>query len=46
MTQTNSTVRAVNRLTTRWAARAASGGGGTVFTAAGVWPLLALLADG
>ncbi|MFE5488778.1 serpin family protein [Streptomyces virginiae] len=49
MTQTNSTVHAVNRLTTRWAARAAraaSGGGGTVFTAAGVWPLLALLADG
>ncbi|GGQ08107.1 hypothetical protein GCM10010215_36650 [Streptomyces virginiae] len=39
-------MRAVNRLTTRWAARAASGGGGTVFTAAGVWPLLALLADG
>ncbi|MGW6783631.1 serpin family protein [Streptomyces sp. NPDC054987] len=39
-------VRAVNRLTTRWAARAASDGAGTVFTAAGVWPLLALLADG
>ncbi|MFG2335032.1 serpin family protein [Streptomyces yangpuensis] len=40
------TVRAVNRLTARWASRAASGAGGTVFTAAGVWPLLALLADG
>ncbi|MFI8449427.1 serpin family protein [Streptomyces erythrochromogenes] len=48
MTQTHSTVRAVNHLTARWAARAASGSGsgGTVFTAAGVWPLLALLADG
>ncbi|MFE1827329.1 serpin family protein [Streptomyces yangpuensis] len=40
------TVRAVNHLTARWASRAASGAGGTVFTAAGVWPLLALLADG
>ncbi|MFF8263571.1 serpin family protein [Streptomyces virginiae] len=46
MTHMNSTVRAVNHLTARWGARAASGGGGTVFTAAGVWPLLALLADG
>ncbi|MEU6294146.1 serpin family protein [Streptomyces erythrochromogenes] len=45
-TQADSTVRAVNHLTARWAARAASGAGGTVFTAAGVWPLLALLADG
>ncbi|THA86800.1 serpin family protein [Streptomyces sp. A0592] len=45
-TQAQATVRAVNRLTTRWAAHAASGTGGTVFTAAGVWPLLALLADG
>ncbi|MFE5718642.1 serpin family protein [Streptomyces erythrochromogenes] len=45
-TQTHSTVRAVNHLTTRWAAQAVSGAGGTVFTAAGVWPLLALLADG
>ncbi|MFJ3977565.1 serpin family protein [Streptomyces sp. NPDC090021] len=43
---TAATVRAVNRLTTRWASRAASDAGGTVFTAAGVWPLLALLADG
>ncbi|RST07678.1 proteinase inhibitor I4 serpin [Streptomyces sp. WAC07149] len=46
----NSTVRAVNRLTARWAAEAAGGDGdgqgGTVLTAAGVWPLLALLADG
>ncbi|MFE9629923.1 serpin family protein [Streptomyces sp. NPDC006463] len=44
----NSTVRAVNRLTKRWAEHAdpAGGGSGTVFTAAGVWPLLALLADG
>ncbi|MEV6676876.1 serpin family protein [Streptomyces erythrochromogenes] len=45
-TQTDSTVRAVNHLTTRWAAQAASGTEGTVFTAAGVWPLLGLLADG
>ncbi|MFE7096638.1 serpin family protein [Streptomyces erythrochromogenes] len=45
-TQTDSTVRAVNHLTTLWAAQAASGASGTVFTAAGVWPLLALLADG
>ncbi|MFE0008910.1 serpin family protein [Streptomyces erythrochromogenes] len=45
-TQTHPTVRAVNHLTTRWAAQAVSGAGGTVFTAAGVWPLLALLADG
>lgn len=42
----NSTVRAVNRLTTRWAAHAASGDAGTVLTAAGIWPLLALLAEG
>ena len=37
------TVRAVNALTARWAGAA---DGGTVFSAAGVWPLLALLADG
>jgi hypothetical protein len=37
------TVRAVNALTARWAAVA---DGGTVFSAAGVWPLLAFLADG
>uniref|UniRef100_A0AAU2K2D1 Proteinase inhibitor I4 serpin n=1 Tax=Streptomyces sp. NBC_00049 TaxID=2903617 RepID=A0AAU2K2D1_9ACTN len=42
----NSTVRAVNRLTSDWAAQAPAGENGTVFTAAGVWPLLALLADG
>ncbi|MFD4937019.1 serpin family protein [Streptomyces virginiae] len=46
----NSTVRAVNRLRAhgRWAAaaRAPAGNPGTVFTAAGLWPLLALLADG
>ncbi|MFB6564261.1 serpin family protein [Streptomyces sp. NPDC056400] len=44
----NSTVRAVNRLTAQWAAaaQAPAGSTGTVFTAAGLWPLLALLADG
>ncbi|RSS71759.1 serpin family protein [Streptomyces sp. WAC06614] len=43
----NSTIRAVNRLTARWAAPATgTGERSTVFTAAGVWPLLALLADG
>ncbi|MEU9303772.1 hypothetical protein [Streptomyces sp. NPDC048269] len=42
----NATVRAVNRLTKRWAAHAPAGDSGTVFTAAGVWPLLAVLADG
>ncbi|MCX5402838.1 proteinase inhibitor I4 serpin [Streptomyces sp. NBC_00335] len=46
----NSTVGAVNRLTARWAARwsaqSADRPEGTVFTAAGLWPLLALLADG
>ncbi|MEW2153882.1 serpin family protein [Streptomyces sp. NPDC007189] len=36
-------VRAVNGLTERWATAAP---GGTVFSAAGVWPLLAFLADG
>ncbi|MFF1409196.1 serpin family protein [Streptomyces sp. NPDC058289] len=40
------TVRAVNALTSRWAGRAVTGDEGTVLTAAGVWPLLALLADG
>ncbi|MGW6533207.1 serpin family protein [Streptomyces venezuelae] len=39
------TVRAVNGLTSRWAA-AASADRGTVFSAPGVWPLLAFLADG
>ncbi|MGW6703639.1 serpin family protein [Streptomyces sp. NPDC054956] len=43
----NSTVEAVNRLTARWAAKwPADTAEGTVFTAAGVWPLLAALADG
>ncbi|GAA0287549.1 hypothetical protein GCM10010302_27390 [Streptomyces polychromogenes] len=45
MNMRNSTVRAVNRLTARWA-EAHGGDAGTVFTAAGVWPLLAPLADG
>ncbi|MFF4366895.1 serpin family protein [Streptomyces sp. NPDC001594] len=45
MSMRNSTVRAVNRLTARWA-EAHGGDAGTVFTAAGVWPLLAPLADG
>ncbi|MFI5683825.1 serpin family protein [Streptomyces sp. NPDC051636] len=39
----SATVRAVNRLTARWAGAT---DGGTVFSAAGVWPLLAFLADG
>ncbi|MFD6434923.1 serpin family protein [Streptomyces venezuelae] len=39
------TVRAVNGLTSRWAATA-SADRGTVFSAPGVWPLLAFLADG
>ena len=42
-TAVGGTVDAVNRLTARWADTAT---GGTVFSAAGVWPLLALLADG
>ncbi|WP_405526440.1 serpin family protein [Streptomyces avidinii] len=37
------TVRAVNGLTARWAEASE---GGTAFSAAGVWPLLAHLADG
>ena len=43
MPVTGATARAVNGLTGRWAGTAA---GGTVFSAAGVWPLLAFLADG
>ncbi|OSZ61143.1 proteinase inhibitor I4 serpin [Streptomyces pharetrae CZA14] len=43
MRVTNTTIRAVNRLTARWARTVQ---GGTVFSAPGVWPLLALLADG
>ncbi|WP_037883399.1 MULTISPECIES: serpin family protein [unclassified Streptomyces] len=42
----NATVRAVNRLTARWATQAPAQDSGTVFAASGVWPLLALLADG
>ncbi|MFF4426229.1 serpin family protein [Streptomyces sp. NPDC001549] len=37
----NETVRAANRLTARWAAQARPQDSGTVFAAAGVWPLLA-----
>ncbi|MFG2830300.1 hypothetical protein ACGFWI_23010 [Streptomyces sp. NPDC048434] len=37
------TARAVNEMTARWA-RETVGERGTVLTAAGVWPLLALLA--
>ncbi|WP_235455124.1 serpin family protein [Streptomyces olivochromogenes] len=40
---TGETVRAVNGLTARWAGSCARG---TAFSAAGVWPLLAFLADG
>ncbi|MEU5317193.1 serpin family protein [Streptomyces sp. NPDC021056] len=43
MAVTNATIRAVNDLTARWAEASE---GGTVFSAAGVWPLLAFLADG
>ncbi|MFG2963931.1 serpin family protein [Streptomyces sp. NPDC048288] len=39
----NDTVSAVNALCARWARQTRQG---TVFSAAGVWPLLALLADG
>ncbi|WP_078868207.1 serpin family protein [Streptomyces sp. NRRL F-5727] len=40
------TVRAVNRLTARWAAALPAGARGTVLSAAAVWPLLGLLAEG
>ncbi|MFD0416133.1 serpin family protein [Streptomyces sp. NPDC127108] len=43
MRVTETTVRAVNELTSRWARDVR---GSTVFSAAGVWPLLAFLADG
>ncbi|MEU3304479.1 serpin family protein [Streptomyces sp. NPDC006678] len=43
MRATADSVRAVNRLTSRWAATA--GPDDTVFSATGVWPLLARLAD-
>ncbi|MFJ7154199.1 serpin family protein [Streptomyces sp. NPDC101118] len=42
----DSTIRAVNRLTGRWVETAVDGAESTVLTAAGVWPLLAQLADG
>ncbi|MDX3246886.1 serpin family protein [Streptomyces sp. ME18-1-4] len=42
----NTTIRAVNGLTARWAGAVDAGGRGAVFSAAGVWPLLAFLADG
>ncbi|WP_406835592.1 serpin family protein [Streptomyces sp. AHU1] len=41
----NGTVKAINGLTTRWAATLPHDDG-TVLAAAGVWPLLGLLADG
>lgn len=43
MAVTKATIRAVNDLTARWAGASEAG---TVFSAAGVWPLLAFLADG
>ncbi|MGW7264189.1 serpin family protein [Streptomyces sp. NPDC054842] len=43
MRTTKATIRAVNGLTARWAETVS---GATVFSAAGVWPLLGLLADG
>ncbi|MFH8607997.1 serpin family protein [Streptomyces sp. NPDC018029] len=42
---TRAVIRVVNDLTSRWAATAAADRG-TVFSAPGVWPLLAFLADG
>ncbi|MFF4351691.1 serpin family protein [Streptomyces sp. NPDC001530] len=43
MEVTNATIPAVNGLTARWAGVVSDG---TVFSAAGVWPLLGFLADG
>ncbi|MEU1002747.1 serpin family protein [Streptomyces tibetensis] len=43
MRATNEAIRVANALTARWASHVC---GGTVFSAAGVWPLLALLASG
>lgn len=43
MRSMHTAVRAANRLTARWASEVRAG---TVFSAAGVWPLLALLTDG
>ncbi|MGO4418539.1 hypothetical protein AB4Z54_07195, partial [Streptomyces sp. MCAF7] len=45
VTEDATTARAVNAMTANWA-REAVHGRGTVLTAAGVWPALALLADG
>lgn len=44
VTEDTTAVRSVNAMTANWA-REAVGEGGTVLTAAGVWPALALLAD-
>ncbi|AWT45275.1 MULTISPECIES: serpin family protein [Streptomyces] len=46
MPVTKETVRAVNRLGARWAGALGESPGNTVCSALGVWPLLALLADG
>ncbi|MER6926241.1 proteinase inhibitor I4 serpin, partial [Streptomyces spiralis] len=46
MQVSEATVRAVNGLTARWADSAGDSDRGTVFSAAGVWPPLAFLADG
>lgn len=47
MAITGATTRAVNGLAVRWAeAWEERSAGGTVFSPVGVWPLLALLADG
>ncbi|WP_369248955.1 serpin family protein [Streptomyces sp. R41] len=43
MEVTNATIRTVNGLTARWAGVVSDG---TLFSAAGVWPLLGFLADG
>ncbi|MFJ4078872.1 serpin family protein [Streptomyces iakyrus] len=43
MRSTGTAVRAANRLTARWASEVRAG---TVFSATGIWPPLALLADG
>jgi serine protease inhibitor len=45
MAVANATIRAVNALAARWAGTVA-GDANSVFSAAGVWPLLAFLADG
>ncbi|KUO11786.1 serpin family protein [Streptomyces sp. DSM 15324] len=45
MAVANATIRAVNALAARWAGEIRADGN-SVFSAAGVWPLLAFLADG